>query len=85
MELKLDIYNVINKAKGQEARARYINKYGVTLVSKCNITIGKYATTKEASEVAIARTINILINMGVNPKNAEQVAYVKWQDFFKII
>ena len=85
MELNLDIYNVINKAKQQEAKARYINKYGVTLVSKCNITIGKYATTKEASEVAVARTINILINMGVNAKNAEQVAYVKWQDFFKII
>ena len=85
MELKLDIYNIINQAKEEEARATYINKYGVTLVSKCNITIGKYATTKEASEVAIARTINILINMGVNPKNAEQVAYVKWQDFFKII
>lgn len=85
MELKLDIYNMINQAKQQETKARYINKYGVTLVSKCNITIDKYATTKEASEVAIARTINILINMGVNPKNAEQVAYVKWQDFFKII
>ena len=85
MELKLDIYNIINQAKEQEARARYIDKYGVTLVSKCNITIGKYATTKEASEVAIARTINILVNMGVNPKNAEQVAYIKWPDFFKII
>lgn len=85
MELKLDIYNIINQVKQQEARAKYINKCGVTLVSKCNITIGKYATTKEASEVAIARTINILINMGVNTKNAEQVAYVKWQDFFKII
>lgn len=83
--LNLDIYNVINQAKEQQARAKYIDKYGVTLVSKCNITIGKYATTKEASEVAIARTINILINMGVNPKNAEQVAYVKWQQFFKII
>ena len=85
MELKLDIYNIINQIKQQEARARYIDKYGVTLVSKCNITIGKYATTKEASEVAIARTINILVNMGVNAKNAEQVAYVKWQQFFKII
>lgn len=85
MELKLDIYNIINQVKEQEARARYIDKYGVTLVSKCNITIGKYATTKEASEMAIARTINILVNMGVNAKNAEQVAYVKWQEFFKII
>ena len=83
--LNLDIYNVINQAKEQQARAKYIDKYGVTLVSKCNITIGKYATTKEASEVAIARTINILVNMGVNAKNAEQVAYVKWQQFFKII
>ena len=83
--LNLDIYNVINQVKEQEARAKYINKYGVTLVSKCNITIGKYATTKEASKVAIARTINILVNMGVNAKNAEQVAYVKWQQFFKII
>ena len=83
--LNLDIYNVINKAKQQEAMNKYIDKYGVTLVSKCNTTIGKYATTKEASEVAIARTINILVNMGVNAKNAEQVAYVKWQQFFKII
>ena len=83
--LNLDIYNVINQAKEQQARAKYIDKYGVTLVSKCNITIGKYATTKEAIEVAIARTINILVNMGVNAKNAEQVAYVKWQQFFKII
>lgn len=83
--LNLDIYNVINQAKKQQAMAKYIDKYGVTLVSKCNITIGKYATTKEASEVAIARTINILVNMGVNAKNAEQVAYVKWQQFFKII
>lgn len=85
MELNLDIYNVINQAKKQQAMAKYIDKYGVTLVSKCNITIGKYVTAKEASEVAIARTINILINMGVNPKNAEQVAYIKWQEFFKII
>ncbi len=85
MALKLDIYNIINKAKEQNERAIYIKRYGVTLVSKCNITIGKYATTKEASEVAIARTINILVNMGVNPKNAEQVAYIKWQEFFKII
>lgn len=85
MELKLDIYNIINKAKEQNERAKYIERYGVTLVSKCNITIGKYATIKEASEVAIARAINILTNMGVNPKNAEQVAYIKWQEFFKII
>lgn len=78
MELKLDLYEAINKAK-------YIERYGVTLVSKCNITIGKYATTKEASEVAVARTINILVNMGVNIKNAEQMSYIKWQEFFKII
>lgn len=76
MELKLDIYNIINKAKEQNEKAKYIERYGVTLVSKCNITIGKYATTKEASEVAVARTINILVNMGVNIKNAEQVARI---------